>query len=101
MKKMILSVEKASRLGLLWHDLVLQEVDLNVPDDLEIVDLIELYLDIESSLAFETRKVVQFVGATAGFGGEQIALDLSWAATSVLGKKVFLLDCSTFLCRDV
>ncbi|HXS41107.1 MAG TPA: hypothetical protein VN766_13055 [Stellaceae bacterium] len=71
-----------------------REVELSTPDDLPIVDLIELYAGIEYALPSDQGLIVQFVTATSGLGSEQVALDMAWAGTSVLGKRMLLLYCT-------
>jgi len=94
MKKLSFAQEDIADLGLLRTGLAARETEWEVPEDLAVVDLIELYLEIESSLDMERGTVVQFVGASGGPGSALIALDMAWAAVSVLGKKVLVLNCT-------
>jgi Mrp family chromosome partitioning ATPase len=71
-----------------------REIELSTPDDLPLVDLIELYAGIEYALPSDQGLVVQFVSATSGFGSEQVALDMAWAGASVLGRRMLLLYCN-------
>ncbi|PKU23230.1 tyrosine-protein kinase family protein [Telmatospirillum siberiense] len=73
---------------------VLRETDWMVPDDLPVVDLIELYLGIDTALSADRGVAIQFVGASAGSGSAEVALDMAWAAASVLGKKLLVLNCT-------
>jgi protein-tyrosine kinase len=75
------------------------EVRLNAPSDLPVIDLIELYASIEYALSSDSGRVVQFVSATSGFGSEQIALEMAWAATKALGKRILLVNCARFACN--
>jgi len=86
--------DEAGDLGLLAQGLVLREVDWAAPEDLAIVDLVELFLEIDSGLdSAEGGKVVQLIGASSGHGCAMVALDLGWAAVSFLDKKVLVLNC--------
>jgi hypothetical protein len=78
----------------LWHGFDIREVDWTMPEDVAVVDLIELYLEIEAALATEHGMVVQFLPASAGPGAAQVALDMAWATASVLGKKALVLNCT-------
>ena len=92
MKKLNFAQDDFTDIGLLRAGLAARETEWEVPQDLAVVDLIELYLEIESSLDMEGGTVVQFVGASGGPGAALIALDMAWAAVSVLGKKVLVLN---------
>ena len=92
MKKLNFAQEDYADLGLLRTSVATRETEWEVPEDLAVVDLIELYLEIESSLAMDRGTVVQFIGASGGPGSALIALDMAWAAVSVLGKKVLVLN---------
>lgn len=96
MKKLSFAQNDIEELGLLGHGLVLREIDWTFPDDLAVVDLVELYLEIESGVATaEDGSVVQFIGASTGDGAAMTALDMAWAAVSILGKKLLVLNCTT------
>lgn len=77
-----------------WQDHEVREVDWTVPEDLAMVDLIELYLEIDAVLATDRGMAIQFLAAGAGPGASEIALDMAWAAASVLGKKMLVLNCT-------
>lgn len=94
MKKLSFAQDTFSDLGLLRHGLAVREIDWIVPEDLAIVDLIELYLEIDQALSADHGTIVQFVGASAGPGAAEVALDMAWAAVSVLGKKLLVLNCT-------
>ena len=68
MKKLSLAQEDFADLGLLRTGLAARETEWEVPEDLAVVDLIELYLETESSLDMERGTVVQFIGASGGPG---------------------------------
>jgi len=95
MKKLDFAPDDVADLGLLGQGLMLREVEWTAPEDLAIVDLVELYLEIDSGLdvGVEDGKVVQFIGASSGHGCAMVALDLGWAAVSFLDKKVLVLNC--------
>jgi len=94
MKKLSFAQEDLADLGLLRSGLATRETEWEVPEDLAVVDLIELYLETESALDVNRGTVVQFIGASGGSGSALIALDMAWAAVSVLGKKVLVLNCT-------
>ena len=73
-----------------WQDHEVREVDWPVPEDLAMVDLIELYLEIDAVLDIDRGMAIQFLAAGAGPGASEIALDMAWAAASVLGKKMLV-----------
>src|SRR5438132_104998 len=73
MKRTNLALEEYSERDLLRHGHGFREVEYNAPDDLLIVDLIELYMEVKYALADESGLVVQFVSATSGPDSEQIA----------------------------
>ncbi|MFV3129074.1 hypothetical protein [Niveispirillum sp. KHB5.9] len=77
-----------------WIDHQVREVDWPVPEDLAMVDLIELYLEVDAVLAPDRGMAVQFLAASAGPGASEIALDMAWAASSILGKKMLVLNCT-------
>lgn len=77
-----------------WQEHVVREVDWPVPEDLAMVDLIELYLEIEAVLATDRGMAIQFLAAGTGPGASEIALDMAWAASSILGKKMLVLNCT-------
>lgn len=100
MKKSNLAFAEFSRRGLQEdQDRSIAEIRLNAPDDLPVIDLIELYASIEYALASERGRVVQFVSATSGFGSEQIALEMAWAVTKALCKRILLVNCARFACN--
>jgi len=70
-----------------------RELDLHVPEELPIVDLVELYTGIENVLETGRCPILQLVGAGADCA--PIALDLAWTAASVMGKRVLLLNCAS------
>jgi Mrp family chromosome partitioning ATPase len=70
-----------------------QEIALCVPDDLPIVDLVELYTGIENVLESERCPMLQLVGAGADCA--PIAMDLAWTGASVMGKRILLLNCAS------
>lgn len=72
----------------------IREVDWPIPEDLAMVDLIELYLEIDAALSDEDGMVIQLLAASAGPGSSEVALDMAWAATSLLGKKMLVLNCT-------
>ena len=94
MNRMNLAPDDYASVGLQERSQFFRELELNAPDDLDITDLIELYVEIEASLASDVGVVVQFIGATRGSGSEQIALDMAWAGSSLLGKKTLVLNCT-------
>jgi protein-tyrosine kinase len=94
MKRTNLALEEYSERDLLRHGHGFREVEFNAPDDLLIVDLIELYMEIKYALADEGGMVVQFVSASSSLDSEQIALDMAWACASVLGRKILILNCT-------
>jgi Mrp family chromosome partitioning ATPase len=94
MKKLSFAQDDFADLGLLRTGLAARETEWEVPEDLAVVDLIELFLEIESALDMERGTVVQFIGASGGPGSALIALDMAWAAVSVLGRKVLVLNCT-------
>src|SRR5579859_3115092 len=94
MKKLNFAQDDFADLGMLRSGLATRETEWEVPEDLAVVDLIELYLETESSLDMDRGAVVQFIGASGGPGSALIALDMAWAAVSVLGKKVLVLNCT-------
>jgi hypothetical protein len=67
------------------------EVELAIPRDLQVADLIEMYVNIEASLGHRRRMAVQFASMSPTVGRLQIPLDLAWAASTVLGKRILLL----------
>ena len=69
------------------------ELELLVPEDLPIVDLVELYTGIENVMESERCPMLQFVGA--GSDCAPIAMDLAWTGASVMGKRVLLLNCAS------
>jgi hypothetical protein len=71
-----------------------REVPFAAPDDLPIVDLVELYVEIESSLGGGSGLIVQFVTATSGFDSEQVASDMAWTGASVLGRRLLVISCN-------
>jgi hypothetical protein len=99
MKKSNLAFAEFSRHGMQEQDRPIAEISLNAPDDLPVIDLIELYASIEYALAGERGRIVQFVSATSGFGSEKIALEMAWAATKALGKRILLVNCARFACN--
>ena len=94
MKKLSFAQEDFADLSMLRTGLATRETEWEVPEDLAVVDLIELYLEIDSTLDMERGTVVQFISASGGPGSALIALDMAWAAVSVLGKKVLVLNCT-------
>ena len=94
MKRTNLALEEYSERNLLRHGHGFREVEFNAPDDLLIVDLVELYMEIQYALPEEGGLVVQFISATSGSDSEQIALDMAWACASVLGRKILILNCT-------
>ena len=88
------ALEEYSERDLLRHGHGFREVEFNAPDDLLIVDLIELYMQIKYALPDERGLVVQFVSANSSLDSEQIALDMAWACASVLGRKILILNCT-------
>ncbi len=68
-----------------------REIEVAPPEDLLIADLVELYVNIEASLGHRRRLAIQFACMSPGGGKEEIALELAWAGSSVLGKRVLLL----------
>lgn len=79
---------------------VVREIDWIPPEDLWIVDLVELYLEIEAALSEEpfappNGAVVQFISASTSPGGVQIALDLAWVAATTLQKKILVMNGTT------
>jgi Mrp family chromosome partitioning ATPase len=74
-----------------------RELELRVPEDLPVVDLVELYTGIETVLEPDRCVLLQLIGA--GADCTAIALDLAWTGASVLGKRVLLLNCSPSGCR--
>lgn len=94
MNKLSFAKNDFSEPGLPRHGHILHETDWAIPEDLAVVDLIELYLEITATLSLDRGVTVQFVGASAGAGGAEVALDMAWAATSILGKKLLVLNCT-------
>jgi len=95
MRKLGYAIDEISDLGMFGHGLVLREIDWPAPEDLAIVDLIELYLEIESGTDQDQGGiVVQLIGASSGAGAAMTALDMAWAAVGILGKKVLVLNCT-------
>ena len=95
MKKLSFAQDDYSDLGMLRQGLAAREADWEMPEDLAVVDLIELYLEIESTFEDEERGItVQFVGASSGPGSALVALDMAWAAVSILGKRMLVLNCT-------
>ncbi len=94
MNKLSFAPNDSSHLGLLRHGFGIRETEWSVPEDLAVVDLIELYLEINSALSSDRGVVVQFVGASAGSGSAEVALDMAWASASILGKKLLVLNCT-------
>lgn len=78
----------------LWHGFDIREVDWTMPEDVAVVDLVELYLEIEAALRSDRGMVVQFIAASGGSGAVQLSLDMAWATASVLGKKALVLNCT-------
>ena len=70
-----------------------REVELRVPEDLPIVDLVELYTGIENVMESEHCPMLQLVGAGADCA--PIAMDLAWTGASVMGKRVLVLNCAS------
>jgi protein-tyrosine kinase len=101
MKKTNLAFAAFSKQGLQQLDKPIIEINLNSPDDLPVIDLIELYAGIEYALPDNHGRVVQFVSVTSGFGSEQIALEMAWSATKALGKRILLVNCARFACRII
>jgi protein-tyrosine kinase len=99
MKKSNLAFAEFSRRGLQEQGRPIAEINLNAPGDLPVIDLIELYASIEYGLSGDGGRVVQFVSATSGFGSEQIALEMAWAVTKALGKRILLVNCARFACN--
>lgn len=77
-----------------WVEHPVREVDWPVPEDLAMVDLIELYLEVDAVLATDRGMAIQFLAASEGPGASEIALDMAWAASSILGKKMLVLNCT-------
>lgn len=61
------------------------------PDDLPLVDLIELYSGIEYALSAPRGTVVQLVSPDSDVAAEQIGFQLARAGACALGKRVLLL----------
>lgn len=74
---------------------VVHETDWVVPEDLPVVDLIELYLSIETALSAERGVTIQFIGAADSYGSTEVALDMAWTAASMLGRKLLVLNCTS------
>ena len=64
MKKLSFAQEDLADLGLLRSGLAARETEWEVPEDLAVVDLIELYLEIESAL--DMNRARQGFGARDG-----------------------------------
>ncbi|MDR3437268.1 hypothetical protein [Telmatospirillum sp.] len=94
MKKLSFAHDDFPDLGLFRHGLAVREIEWIVPEDLAVVDLIELYLEIDSAFSIDRGVVIQFIGASAGPGATEVALDMAWTAVSILGKKVLVLNCT-------
>lgn len=94
MTKLNIATDTYSDVGPPRRDFDVREVDWPVPEDLAMVDLIELYLEIDAALADDQGMVIQFLAASEGPGSAEIALDMAWAATSLLGKKILVLNCT-------
>jgi len=73
------------------------ELELRVPEELPLVDLVELYTGIENVMETGRCPILQLVGAGADCA--PIALDLAWTAASVMGKRVLLLNCASSASR--
>lgn len=69
------------------------ELALRVPDDLSVVDLVELYTGIENVMESERCPMLQLVGAGANCA--PIAMDLAWTGASVMGKRILLINCAS------
>ncbi len=67
-------------------------VELVPPDDLPIADLVEMYVNIESALGDHHRRSIQFACMAPGYGSEEVALNLAWAGSAILGKRIILLS---------
>ena len=74
MKKLSFAQEDFADLSMLRTGLATRETEWEVPEDLAVVDLIELYLEIDSTLDMERGTVVQFISASGGPGSALIAL---------------------------
>lgn len=94
MTKLNIAAETYPDLGPPAREFDIREVDWPLPEDLAMVDLIELYLEIDAALAGDEGMVIQLLAASAGPGSAEIALDMAWAATSLLGKKMLVLNCT-------
>jgi hypothetical protein len=76
------------------QELSIREIDWIAPEDLAVVDLIELYLEISGAFSMDHGVVVQFLAASAGPGSTEVALDMAWVASGFLGKKILVLNCT-------
>ena len=95
MKKLSFAQEDYANIGIVNnHSLATRETEWEIPEDLAVVDLIELYLEIETTLDEDRGITVQFIGASPGPGSAIVALDMAWAAVSILGKKMLVLNCT-------
>jgi len=96
MKKLSFAEDDYTEIGVLRHGhaIAARETDWEIPEDLAVVDLIELYLEIETTLDEDRGITVQFIGASNGPGSALVALDMAWAAVSILGKKMLVLNCT-------
>lgn len=95
MKKLNFAQEDYANIGVAHgHGLATRETEWEIPEDLAVVDLIELYLEIESTLDEDRGITVQLISASYGPGSAIVALDMAWAAVSILGKKMLVLNCT-------
>ena len=94
MKKLSFAKEDYADIGVVHQGLAARETEWEIPEDLAVVDLIELYLEIETTLDEDRGITVQFISASSGPGSALVALDMAWAAVSILGKKMLVLNCT-------
>jgi hypothetical protein len=94
MKKLSFAQEDFAHIGVLHQGLATREADWEIPEDLAVVDLIELYLEIETTLKEDRGITVQFISPSSGPGSALVALDMAWAAVTILGKRMLVLNCT-------
>jgi len=72
-----------------------REIEWPVPTDLPITSLIQLFTEVENALHDTGGVLVQFVCITSGRGSEHTAMDMAWAAATVLGRDILVVNATS------
>lgn len=70
-----------------------RELQLEVPDDLPVVDLAELYTGLESMMETDRCPLLHLLGV--GSDCVPIAMDLAWTGAAILGRRVMVMNCAS------